>query len=295
MQGGEELEELEDDDEELDEEAHLQDGRLRPTDGLVRRRPALSPPDEDDEHDHEQRPLLKPTLTTRSITRSLSRMRRRGSVTKRGDATVTQAVLMLLKSFIGTGVLFLGKAFFNGGMLFSTVTLIFIAMISLYSFLLLGEAKAAVPGSFGSIGGQLYGKWMRLSILFSIFLSQVGFVAAYTIFVAENLQSFILAVTDCKKLVPVQLLILVQLVIFLPLAMVRNLAKLSTTALVADVFIFVGLVRYGCLLRRHTTDDATGLHWVARGLHNRDERRSRHQALQPQGFRSAHWYGCLLF
>lgn len=28
-----------------------------------------------------------------------------------GDATITQAVLMLLKSFVGTGVLFLGKAF----------------------------------------------------------------------------------------------------------------------------------------------------------------------------------------
>jgi proton-coupled amino acid transporter len=33
-----------------------------------------------------------------------------------------------------------------------------------------------------------------------------------------------------------------QLVIFLPLALIRNLAKLSTTALVADVFILAGLI-----------------------------------------------------
>lgn len=33
-----------------------------------------------------------------------------------------------------------------------------------------------------------------------------------------------------------------QLVIFLPMALIRNLAKLSTTALVADVFILAGLV-----------------------------------------------------
>lgn len=37
-------------------------------------------------------------------------------------------------------------------------------------------------------------------------------------------------------------MILAQLVVLLPLAMVRNLAKLSTTALVADGFILVGLV-----------------------------------------------------
>ena len=56
---------------------------------------------------------------------------------------------MLLKSFVGTGVLFLGKAFFNGGLLFSAVTLTFICAISLYSFLLLVKAKVEVPGSFG--------------------------------------------------------------------------------------------------------------------------------------------------
>lgn len=32
------------------------------------------------------------------------------------------------------------------------------------------------------------------------------------------------------------------MVIFLPLALIRNLAKLSTTALVADVFILAGLI-----------------------------------------------------
>lgn len=38
------------------------------------------------------------------------------------------------------------------------------------------------------IGGVLFGPWMRFTILASIVLSQVGFVAAYTIFVAENLR-----------------------------------------------------------------------------------------------------------
>lgn len=239
-------EDLEESDEEDDEDApgktfRPQDGHVPPEslDGLHRRHITL------DAEQGEGQPLLTKTSTTRSMARSLSRLRRRSSMTRRGDATVTQAVLMLLKGFIGTGVLFLGRAFYNGGMLFSTITLVVIAMISLYSFILLGEAKAVVPGSFGSIGGQLYGKWMRLAILASIVLSQMGFVAAYTIFVAENLQAFILAVSDCKQRVQVQFLILAQLIIFVPFALVRNLAKLSTTALVADAFIFVGLVYIG--------------------------------------------------
>ncbi|KAG6333778.1 hypothetical protein ID866_5313 [Astraeus odoratus] len=185
----------------------------------------------------ESQPLLKQTQHVRSWSR-----RRAASVGPRGDATVPQAVLMLLKSFIGTGVLFLGKAFSNGGLLFSSVVIAVVALVSLYSFLLLVKAKFVVSGSFGDIGGTLYGPWMRYAILSSIAISQLGFVSAYTIFVAENLQAFVAAVTDCTTTLSVLSLILVQLIIFLPLALVRNLAKLSTAALVADVFIFAGLV-----------------------------------------------------
>jgi len=60
--------------------------------------------------------------------------------------------------------------------------------------------------------------------------------------VAQNLQAFLLAVSKCANYVSILHLILAQLVVLLPLAMVRNLAKLSTTALVADAFILVGLI-----------------------------------------------------
>lgn len=39
--------------------------------------------------------------------------------------------------------------FYNGGILFSIITLCFIAMISLYSFLLLVQCSLVIPGSFG--------------------------------------------------------------------------------------------------------------------------------------------------
>ena len=160
----------------------------------------------------------------------------------RGEATVTQAVLMLLKSFVGTGILFLGKAFFNGGLLFSTVVLVTIALISLFSFLLLVQVNLKYPLSFGDMGGFLYGPRMRFAILTSIVVSQLGFVAAYTVFVAESMQAFVLAVTNCRTLVPRSYIILAQCLLFLPLSLIRRIAKLSWTALVADVFILLGIV-----------------------------------------------------
>ncbi|KAF9243462.1 amino acid transporter [Melanogaster broomeanus] len=215
---GEDLEE--DEDRSEDEESAEQAGTLAEPTGV-----------------DETQPLLKQTDRARSRSR-----RRAASIGPHGDATVTQAVLMLLKSFVGTGVLFLGKAFANGGLLFSTITITVVALVSLYSFLLLVRAKFVVTGSFGDIGGALYGPWMRYMILFSITTSQIGFVAAYTIFVAENLQAFVSAVTKCATDIPAPYFILIQLIIFLPLALVRNLAKLSTAALVADAFILAGLL-----------------------------------------------------
>jgi proton-coupled amino acid transporter len=181
-----------------------------------------------------------------------------------GTATATDAVFMLLKGFIGTGgasilshlshptstdfscryapllVLFMGRAFLNGGILFSALVLLFVGAISLWAFLLLVKTRLVVPGSFGDIGGTLYGPWLRTTILSSIALSQIGFVAAYVIFIASNMQDFIKAVTASSKIIDIKYLIVGQLVVFLPLSFIRSIAKLSGTALIADAFILIG-------------------------------------------------------
>lgn len=213
------IEEDEDDDELLDEEA----GQAGASRDVTERSPLLS---------------------RRQSKRQANRLRgtASGGDRPRGEASVTEAVMMLLKSFVGTGILFLGKAFFNGGLLFSTIVLCAVAMISLASFLLLVKVNLKVPASFGEMGGILYGPKMRLAILASIVFSQLGFVAAYTVFVAQNLQAFVLAVTHCRTLIPTVWFILAQAVIFLPLSLVRRIAKLSSTALIADVFILFGIV-----------------------------------------------------
>ncbi|KAK4164893.1 transmembrane amino acid transporter protein-domain-containing protein [Cladorrhinum sp. PSN259] len=186
----------------------------------------------EDEHEPmEDSALLPPSRRKRK------RKERGGS----GTNSPMGAALLLLKSFVGTGVLFLPRAYLNGGMLFSNLVLLFVAALSYYCFVLLVTTRLTVEGSFGDIGGILYGKWMRNLILFSIVLSQIGFVAAYIVFTSENLQAFILAVSNCKTYIPITWLIIMQMIVFLPFSLLRDIGKLGFTALIADAFIVIGL------------------------------------------------------
>lgn len=190
--------------------------------------------EEGSDDDHE--PMEDSTLLTPS-----RRRRRRKPRGGSGKNSPTNAVLLLLKSFVGTGVLFLPRAYLNGGMLFSNVVLLFVAALSYYCFVLLVTTRLKVEGSFGDIGGILYGKWLRTLILASVVISQIGFVAAYIVFTSENLQAFILAVSDCKTVIEIKWLIVMQMVVFLPFSLLRDIGKLGITALVADAFIVIGL------------------------------------------------------
>lgn len=192
--------------------------------------------DSDEGSDDGHEPMEDSALLTPS-----RRKRRRKHRESKGKASPMGAALVLLKSFVGTGVLFLPRAYLNGGMVFSNLTLLFVAALSYYCFVLLVTSRLRIEGSFGDMGGILYGKWLRWLILSSIVISQIGFVAAYIVFVSENLQAFILAVSDCQTHIQVKWLILMQMIIFLPFSLFRDINKLSFTAFVADVFIILGL------------------------------------------------------
>ena len=168
--------------------------------------------------------------------------KRRRKPQQAGKGTPMGAAMLLLKSFVGTGVLFLPRAFLNGGMLFSNLVLGFIAALSYYCFLLLVSTRLKVHASFGDMGGIIYGPYFRNLINFSLVVSQIGFASAYIVFVSENLQAFILAVSKCATTIPIGYVILMQMVIFLPLSLYRNINNIQKLALIADLFICLGLI-----------------------------------------------------
>ncbi|KAH9901945.1 transmembrane amino acid transporter protein-domain-containing protein [Xylariomycetidae sp. FL2044] len=217
---------------------HFAGEELEEDDEVLQPGEYFSSGESDDSYDSEddREPMEDSALLTPS-----RRKRRRKIRGGSGKNSPFNAALLLLKSFVGTGVLFLPRAYFNGGMVFSNLVLLFVAALSYYCFVLLVTTRLKIEGSFGDIGGVLYGEWMRKLILFSIVVSQIGFVAAYIVFTSENLQAFILAVSNCNAYIRITFLILLQMVIFLPFSLFRDIGKLGFTALIADAFIVIGL------------------------------------------------------
>lgn len=179
----------------------------------------------------ERRPLL-----------GRSKSSKRGK--REGDAGTTKTFFTLLKAFVGTGIMFLPKAFRNGGILFSSITLVMVSFITILCFRLLLQCRERYGGGYGEIGDAIFGRKFRGLVLASITLSQLGFVCAGLIFTAENLLSFLQALVPADKPQPFNTaaLIAIQFVILIPMALIRNIGKLGPAALLADVFILIGLV-----------------------------------------------------
>ncbi|SCU86171.1 LAMI_0D00738g1_1 [Lachancea mirantina] len=173
----------------------------------------------------------------------------------RASISTTKAFLLLIKSFIGTGILFLPSAFANGGLCFSVIMLTFFGAYSYWCYYILAKSKTITKvTSFGDIGSKLYGPVMKFVILFSLVLTQLGFSGAYVVFTAKNLLAFIENVFKYRGITIVHLLIL-QLIIFIPLSFIRNISKLSFPSLLANFFVMVGICIVAFFIVKHISID----------------------------------------
>lgn len=168
-------------------------------------------------------------------------------------ASVRKTVFTVLKSFIGSGILFLPKAFQNGGMLFSVVGLFISAALSTFCMLRLTACSDAVQRatgassvSYGLLGERAFGGWGRLAVNVSLVLSQLGFCCSYLIFVEKNVGDIVmqlLHIHDASALASFSwTLILLQIPLYTPLTWVRRIEYFALTNLVADVLILFGIV-----------------------------------------------------
>lgn len=179
--------------------------------------------------------------TTALLGRRLSR-RLSHHHTRSATAGTTKTFFTLIKAFVGTGIMFLPKAFANGGLLFSSLAMVFVSAVTMLAFHLLLQCKHHHGGGYGEIGASISGERMRTLILASITLSQLGFVCAGIVFVAENLTSFLNAVTaGSQSPLSSVSLIAIQVALLVPLAWIRNISKLGPAALLADACILIGV------------------------------------------------------
>ncbi|KAJ1947950.1 hypothetical protein FBU59_001822, partial [Linderina macrospora] len=166
---------------------------------------------------------------------------RRTTSNLQASASNKKAFFLLIKAFVGTGVLVLPRAFYNGGLLTSCVLMVCVAWYAWHCILLLAEVYLRVGGSYSDIGLRLYGRTMQYAVTTSIVLAQIGGCCAYTIFVAQNWRNVFNTLTGCQVTLGTNFWVLIQLAVFVPLAMIRQIRYFAPVALVANVLIIVSL------------------------------------------------------
>jgi proton-coupled amino acid transporter len=129
--------------------------------------------DSDDESVFEEEDEEEVEIEEPSERRPLLAKRKSSRVAKKGDAGMMKSFFTLLKAFIGTGIMFLPKAFFNGGILFSSMTMILVSALSMVAFHLLLQCRSQYGGGYGDLGRSIGGPKTRAVILGSITFSQI--------------------------------------------------------------------------------------------------------------------------
>lgn len=152
-------------------------------------------------------------------------------------------VATIIKSFIGSGVLFLPKAFANGGSLFSVVMMVVAAVLTQVTIMRLVLCRDVVRGSYGAIGRRAVGRWGEVAVDVSLVLSQSGFCMVYIGFIARNVMQLINALSPSCWLGGQWLwaVVAAEFALFYPLTLIRRIASFGPTNIAADVIIAVGL------------------------------------------------------
>lgn len=151
-------------------------------------------------------------------------------------ASLTKTFINIVKSFVGTGMLFLPEGFLKGGVLLSSIALLIIALLALVTMLQLVECWDEVKGSFGEIGERAFGRKGKILVDVTLAVAQICFACVYVVFVAENLQAVIFKDWEMWQV------ILLEIPVLTPLIWIRRVYKLSLANFIGTIFILCSFV-----------------------------------------------------
>lgn len=165
-----------------------------------------------------------------------------GAARAAARALVAKTYFLVFKLLVGLGVLFLPRAFYNGGLGFSIVTLTVFGVITSFCYMvLIGAKRATGLALFGELAYSTYGAPLKWCVTALIVVSQVGFVGTYLLFTSENIGEF-LRYHLGERAPGLWAIFVAQFIILVPLVLIRNIAKLSLVLMVLLACIVIGLV-----------------------------------------------------
>ncbi|KAK6589441.1 ABC transporter [Cryptosporidium xiaoi] len=154
-------------------------------------------------------------------------------------------VLTLIKSFVGTGIIFLPGTFRISGILCGNLLSGIVCILAILSLRFLIKC-CSENENLSDLGERVWGKAGLLLIDSSIFFSQLGFSTIYIIFIAHSVQEIIYSVSNCQIEISILKLICVQMVIYLPFIFLRDIGNLSFPNTLANISVFsvLGVIIY---------------------------------------------------
>lgn len=94
----------------------------------------------------------------------------------------------VVKGFIATGILYIPKAFVDGGWVYSSFAMLLAGLLSAHCATLLLDARRKIGAkSYSDLGLITFGWQGKALIDVMLASSQIGFTIAYIYFIVENL------------------------------------------------------------------------------------------------------------
>eukprot|EP01059_Diplonema_ambulator_P013384 TRINITY_DN23908_c0_g1_i1.p1 TRINITY_DN23908_c0_g1~~TRINITY_DN23908_c0_g1_i1.p1 ORF type:complete len:528 (+),score=83.19 TRINITY_DN23908_c0_g1_i1:188-1585(+) len=164
-----------------------------------------------------------------------------------GRISNVKAFFLMLKSYIGTSILILPKAFSDGGLSASTTTLIISGLLSIPCLTLMGKVAEHLDTSmYQYIITGTFGKSWGNFVAAMLVCSQLSCCVMNFAFLSATLRKVILYWTDCDQWVQdwEQWLFILCVVPMLltPIVLVRKLHRLAIPVLLSDVVIILGIL-----------------------------------------------------
>ncbi|KAF4678302.1 hypothetical protein FOL47_000031 [Perkinsus chesapeaki] len=179
-------------------------------------------------------------------------------VSSRHRTSASSVAIAILKANLGSGILYLPRAWVNGGWLFSTLVLPILAFMAGTCSLRLVQCRRIVrKGGYGDIMLEATGsKFGRIMIDLSLLALQSGICTGYFVFVANMASD----VSPWIASLPFSTKVLLQAAIITPLCWFRQVSKLSLTNLTANVLIILSLFGLVAFMVTAGPGEAAALH-----------------------------------
>lgn len=154
-------------------------------------------------------------------------------------------VITLVKSFIGTGIIFLPGSFRVSGIISGNILSALVCVLAVISIRLLIKCCQGKE-TLGELAERVWGRSGLILVDASIFFSQLGFSTVYMIFVSHNIQEIIYSISSCQIEIPILKLICFQMVVYLPFIFLRDIENLGFPSVLANVSVFsvLGIIVY---------------------------------------------------